>query len=417
MQENHLLPTTETNRIISLDILRGIAVLGILIMNIQSFSMPSAAYINPTAYGDLQGINKWIWIFSHLLASEKFMAIFSILFGAGVLLFSENAESKGYNSAALHYKRMGWLLLFGLIHAYLLWYGDILFKYSLCGMLIFLFRNMHPRRLVWLGFGFFLVPLALNNLLALSIPYWPEESVESTLFSWKPGQEAISHQIDSMRGSWPDRMGIRVPAAVFMHTGYFLMGSFWRIMSMMLLGMALFKWKVLSAELSYRFYTQMIVIGFLLGFALSGLGVFLNFRDGWTMEFSMFRGNQFNYLGSVGVAFGYIGLVMLSSKIAQAASQTVVPSMPRLPNRSLPKTSATPQTEPRTRIIKMFFVVITAASNSSDPWTGDSETRRREMVEPNAFNISFGETNRGSLGKRLQESRSDRFVYLGRIVG
>lgn len=314
MQEKGLLPTTAINRIISLDILRGVAVLGILIMNIQSFSMPSAAYINPTAFGDLSGINKWIWILSHLLASEKFMAIFSMLFGAGVVLFSENAESKNRNSAALHYKRMAWLLLFGLIHAYLLWYGDILFKYSLCGMLIFLFRNMHPRPLVWVGIGFFLVPLVLNNLFAWSIPYWPEENVESTFHSWSPGQEAISHQIDSMRGSWSDRMGIRLPAAVFMHTSYFLMGSFWRIMSMMLLGMALFKWKILSAERSNTFYMRMVVIGFLIGLALSGLGVFLNFKYGWTMEFSMFRGNQFNYLGSVGVAFGYIGLVMLCSK-------------------------------------------------------------------------------------------------------
>ena len=78
---NHqLLSTTPNERIISLDVLRGIAVLGILIMNIQSFSMISAAYINPLAYGDLTGINKWIWIISHMLANGKFMAIFSILF-------------------------------------------------------------------------------------------------------------------------------------------------------------------------------------------------------------------------------------------------------------------------------------------------------------------------------------------------
>jgi uncharacterized protein len=314
MQEKGLLPTTAINRIISLDILRGLAVLGILIMNIQSFSMPSAAYINPTAFGDLSGINKWIWILSHLLASEKFMAIFSMLFGAGVVLFSENAESKNHNSAALHYKRMAWLLLFGLIHAYLLWYGDILFKYSLCGMLIFVFRKMPPRPLLWLGLGFFVVPLVLNNLIAWSIPYWPEENVESTLHSWSPGQEVISHQIDSMRGSWSDRMGIRLPAAVFMHTSYFLMGSFWRIMSMMLLGMALFKWKILSAERSNTFYIRMILAGFLLGFTLSGLGVILNFKQGWNLEYSMFRGSQFNYLGSVGIALGYLGLVMLCSK-------------------------------------------------------------------------------------------------------
>ena len=81
----------QSKRIVSLDILRGMAVLGILVMNIQSFSMPSAAYINPTAYGDLSGLNKWIWILSHLLASQKFLSIFSMLFGAGVFIFTENA--------------------------------------------------------------------------------------------------------------------------------------------------------------------------------------------------------------------------------------------------------------------------------------------------------------------------------------
>ena len=67
-------------RIVSLDVLRGVAVAGILIMNIQSFSMPSAAYLNPTAYGDLMGVNRCVWIISHLLASGKFISIFSMLF-------------------------------------------------------------------------------------------------------------------------------------------------------------------------------------------------------------------------------------------------------------------------------------------------------------------------------------------------
>ena len=73
-----LLP--QKKRILSLDILRGVAVLGILIMNIQSFSMVSAAYLNPTAFEDLNGMNKWVWILSHALADQKFLSIFSLLF-------------------------------------------------------------------------------------------------------------------------------------------------------------------------------------------------------------------------------------------------------------------------------------------------------------------------------------------------
>lgn len=303
-----------SKRIISLDILRGVAVLGILIMNIQSFSMPSAAYINPTAFGDLTGLNKWVWILSHLLASQKFMSIFSMLFGAGVLIFTENAMTKGKNCAALHYRRMAWLMVFGLLHGYFLWYGDILFTYSLCGMLLFVFRKLPARKLIWMGLGFFLVPVLLDFLFAFSMPFWPEEAVTSTMQSWKMDEDTLYHYLAAYRGNWMDQMELRVPGYLFMQTGMFFMQTFWRVMSMMLLGMALFKLKVLSAELSRQAYLRLSLAGLLLGFFLSGTGVVLNFRMDWSMEFSMFLGKHFNYVGSVGTALGYVGLIMLIAK-------------------------------------------------------------------------------------------------------
>ena len=99
-------PLSSTERIISLDVLRGFAILGILIMNIQSFSMVGAAYLNPTAYGDFTGINKWTWLLSHVFADNKFMTIFSMLFGAGIVLMSNKIEEAGRKPAALHYRRI-----------------------------------------------------------------------------------------------------------------------------------------------------------------------------------------------------------------------------------------------------------------------------------------------------------------------
>ena len=116
-------PIDSTDRIRSLDILRGFAILGILIMNVQSFSMIEAAYLNPTAYGDFTGVNKWIWIISHVFADNKFMSIFSMLFGAGIILMSFKIEDAGKKPAGFHYRRIFWLLLFGLVHSYLFWYG------------------------------------------------------------------------------------------------------------------------------------------------------------------------------------------------------------------------------------------------------------------------------------------------------
>ena len=307
-------PVPQNERIFSIDLLRGIAVLGILIMNIQHFSMPQAAYINPTAYGDLNGPNKWVWIISHILASEKFMSIFSMLFGAGVLLFSERAEIKGKNSAQLHYRRMGWLLIFGLLHAYLLWSGDVLVSYSLCGMLIFLFRKKRAFTLIGIAFAFFLMPILINLFFVWSIPSWPEETMIFTMDSWMPGMETIQHHLDVYRSGWWKQMELRIPGSIFMQTGYFFMESFWQVMALMLLGMALYKWEILSGERSSKFYLRMMLTGLISGYLLSGLGVYLNFKQQWSMEFSMFLGSEFNYVGSVGVALGYSALVMLFSK-------------------------------------------------------------------------------------------------------
>jgi len=309
-------PVPPVERITSLDLLRGVAVLGILLMNIQHFSMPPAAYINPTAYGDLTGLNKWIWILSHILASEKFISIFSMLFGAGVLLFTERAGIRGFNDASLHYRRMSWLLLFGLMHGYLLWSGDILVSYSLCGMLVYLFRRKQPAILIRIALSFFLVPLLLGLFCTWSMPGWSAEVIQYKLESWQPGTDTIAHYLDVYRGGWLEQMKLRVPGTINNETGYFITQTFWRVMAMMLLGMALFKWRVLSGELSSGIYRKMALIGLATGFFLSGLGVYLNFRNRWYMEFSMYLGSQFNYIGSVAVAVGYTGLVMLLSRSA-----------------------------------------------------------------------------------------------------
>ena len=84
-------PVDESQRLVAMDVLRGFVLLGILVMNIQSFAMPIAAYINPTAYGDLSGANLYVWIVSHVFFDQKFMAAFSMLFGAGVVLMTARA--------------------------------------------------------------------------------------------------------------------------------------------------------------------------------------------------------------------------------------------------------------------------------------------------------------------------------------
>lgn len=309
-----LYPTASRDRIVSIDILRGVAVLGILIMNIQSFSMISAAYINPTAYGNLTGINKWVWILSHLMASNKFMSIFSLLFGAGVVIFTNRAIEKGRNATKLFYRRTFWLLIFGLLHAYMIWYGDILTSYALCGFLVFLFRKMKPKKLIIFASIFFVIPVGLNLLAGTSVPGWPEPQYTEAADGWLPPAIEVQKQVESYQSNWVGQMTARVKMAVFMQTFLFLWGSFWQVMAMMLLGMALYKTGILTAQRSNNFYWRMSLIGLIIGFMVSGFGVYQNFKADWFYNYSMFFGSQYNYIGSLATALGYIGLVMIFCK-------------------------------------------------------------------------------------------------------
>jgi len=316
-EEKLLQPVAPPERLASLDVLRGFAVLGILLVNIQGVSMVFAAYLNPTAFGDLTGLNRWAWMLTHVLGDQKFMTIFSLLFGAGILLVTSKAESKGLPPAGLHYRRIFWLFVIGLMHAYLLWRGDILVAYAVCAVWVYLFRKKKPKTLLIPGAVFILVPTILYLIFSWSVPYWPPEAVESNLQMWAPPAERIAQEVAVYRGGWLQQMGHRVPSAIAFQTFIFLIYIGWRVTGVMLIGMALFKWRVLSAERSGRFYRIMLAAGFGIGIPLIVTGVVRNFAAGWAWPYSMFIGWQFNYLGSLGMAAGYIALVMLLCRSAR----------------------------------------------------------------------------------------------------
>lgn len=135
-------------RIATLDILRGIAVMGILAMNIVAFAMPMQAYFNPFAYGDGGAEDVATWFVNFVFVDGKMRGFFSFLFGASMLLVVERARAAGGSGASIHYRRMVWLLLFGLAHLYLIWWGDILSHYALVGMIAYLFCRLSTRALV-----------------------------------------------------------------------------------------------------------------------------------------------------------------------------------------------------------------------------------------------------------------------------
>ncbi len=148
------------SRHLSLDALRGFAVMGILVMNIIAFAMPMSAYTNPMAYGTHGFADLVAWGAAFVLIDGKMRGLFSLLFGASLLLVIDRAEAQGQNAAQIHYRRMGWLLILGLLHAWFIWDGDILALYALCGMAVYLLRHMAPKQLAITG-----SLLVLGNLL------------------------------------------------------------------------------------------------------------------------------------------------------------------------------------------------------------------------------------------------------------
>jgi uncharacterized protein len=138
-------PIERSARISAIDALRGFALLGILLMNIVGMSMFTAAYDDPTVTGGATGANLWVWAVMHVLAEGKMRCLFSLVFGASVLLLTSRLEASGRSSADIYYRRTLWLLGFGIVHAYLLWDGDILYPYALCGLALFPFRKYPPK--------------------------------------------------------------------------------------------------------------------------------------------------------------------------------------------------------------------------------------------------------------------------------
>jgi len=304
-------PTTQSERILSLDVLRGFAVLGILVMNIQHFSMVGAAYFNPTAYGDLTGLNYVVWLLSHLFFDMKFMSIFSMLFGAGIVLMAERMEASGRKPGRIHYRRTLILLLFGMAHAWLIWTGDILYSYAMCALLVFLFRNMQPKTLIILG----LISVAVASIISLggqfSMDFWPEENVAAMAKFWSPNQEQVVAELSAYRGGWVAQNEFRFMMALQMQISGFLFNVSWRAGGLMLVGMGLYKLGAFSAAWSANTYKKMILAAVFVGLPLVFAGVWFREANDWSLETGFFGGSQFNYWGSLFVAFGWVGAMML----------------------------------------------------------------------------------------------------------
>jgi uncharacterized protein len=250
---------TDQDRYVSLDAIRGVAVMGILAMNIVAFAYPLGAYFNPYASGAPAGGDVATWAFNFVFIDSKMRGMFSVLFGASTLLVMERASAGGRSAGKSHYARMVWLFLFGLAHYYLIWFGDILTLYAACGVLLYFFRNLSVRALLWWAGGF-----ALLSLL-IFVPFWAllamyeagtlapamqaglAEAMVDINRDFGTDSKAFAAEVALMRSDYgailADRLGPQADGPLAQ-----IISFIWETMALMLVGMALFKARMLTGE-------------------------------------------------------------------------------------------------------------------------------------------------------------------------
>lgn len=311
-------------RIIAIDVLRGFAVLGILLINIRSFAVPDIALANPSEYGNEATHNRMAYTLTYIMAKYKFMAIFSMLFGASMLLFTDRLLQKGKGIWA-YFVRNWWLLVIGFGHLILIWSGDALFFYAICAFPLIFFRKLAPRRLLLLGLAVFFLPLLTTWWIHKEIPNLDQEGQELFYSLWHPAPSALDANVERYLGDYSGQLSARWKYETDMGSNRaerILTASLWgnlimRSFGMMLIGMALYRWGVFSAKLSKRAYRHMMWWGFAIGLPLSIIGSEYNLYHSWDWKHSYFYGRIGNFLGTLPICLGYIGLVMLWCKGTQ----------------------------------------------------------------------------------------------------
>jgi len=293
-------PVTERERIESIDVLRGFALLGILLINVCGFGLPIEALHDPVPYGGASGANLAAWTINEFLVNGTMFAIFSMLFGAGVLLFTRGKESsRNGGSAELYFRRSFWLIAFGVVHAYLmLMPGDILFTYGVAALAIYPLRKLRPHILILLGGLVFVVMLGVDLAAMREAP------------DARPSADALQTQIEQRRSGYLTNLEGYGPVSFHVQTSYLMSSALWQSLEMMLIGAGLFGLGVFSAARSRRFYLMFVVLGYGAGLWVRGPPMVHALASGLDPYALQILDGTYD-LGRLPIAIGHIGAVML----------------------------------------------------------------------------------------------------------
>ena len=315
-------PAAERDRLESLDVLRGFALLGILLLNVIGFGLVSGAYNNP-ALSMTSSLDLTVWGGVELFAEGAMRALFSMLFGAGVVMFTTGVNAK---SGLLHYRRQCWLLAFGLFDAYvLLWSGDILVNYALGGMVLYWVRDVSASRLltaalvmlVLMSLYHAVIRFGLHEAYLASLVADPDIDTQTLAQSWHtfaadylPTPQALNQELalrgDSYVSAWQWNLGTTTNMLLVVLP----MFLYWDALTLMLLGMALYKYGVLQGERDSAFYAKLALVGCSVGLLVNGYEVFQAVSTDFDLFHTFAQMQPTYHIGRVALACGYLGLIL-----------------------------------------------------------------------------------------------------------
>jgi uncharacterized protein len=321
-----------------LDSARGFALLGILVMNSTGMGLFDSAYINFSIDVDPDKGDFFAWALMTTYLEASMRTLFSILFGAGVILFIERLQTKGgaVNPVDIHGRRMLWLILFGLLNTFLLVYPyDILLWYGIAGLLLFPFRNLPWRKLLILMACFMLIQTLGFRYSSISTAEAEQAAFNEVIAAEEAGKE-LSDEQEEAKDKWTKKLkkwngdpenlqkskDLNLkgnPIELWKnltsdYLKYFTSTGFWRFLNdviiAVILGMAMFRAGLMTARPNANAAWIMLILGYGVGLSIGGMRTWML----WTSDFEIMSGMNFNYLYDlrrIPIAIGHLAVIQL----------------------------------------------------------------------------------------------------------
>lgn len=330
-------PVSTGERISSIDVMRGAALLGIALMNIVFSGLPMAANFNPNVSGGATGPNLAAFFAQYVLFDGKMRGLFSMMFGASAFYLLSRALDRGagVRGVEIYYRRTLWLMLFGMFHAYLIWHGDILYPYALLGLVLFPMYRVKPKALL-ITAGILIVAMSgmqivqgfqmqKTHKLAMEAeqavkdkkPLTDEQKEaqkewENSRKYFNPTAEDLKKEKDMYGGSYVNLLGKRAALVKEWHSTPFYMSGF-DMFTMMLVGIAFANLGILSASRSYRFYAWMLIIGYGIGLPVGGVSAWLAYKQNFEPLQTIFTFSTYQF-ARIAMTMGHAAVLLLICK-------------------------------------------------------------------------------------------------------